>query len=133
MVKLVRFLGLIIQSILIEFMHVFGLVAFLGAAAMGYFRLPSWLVVVVGVICGVISDKFVDQSEVTGLLERAAAANQRGGFLVIVYTIIVGFGYVGGAYARHWISQKKAAPAAPSASPPKASQKRKKGGGAPSA
>ncbi len=38
MIKLIRFVGLIIQSILIEFLHVFGLVAFLLAAALGYFR-----------------------------------------------------------------------------------------------
>lgn len=133
MIKLVRFIGLIIQSIIIEFIHVFGLVAFLFAAALGYFRLPSWLVVIVGVVCGVIADKFVDQSEVVGLLERAASANQRGGFLVIVYIIIVGFGYVAGAYARHWVGQKKAmasAPPAPAAAPPKAAQKRKRGRGA---
>jgi len=36
MVKLVRFVGLIIQSILIEFLHVFGLLAFLLAAALVY-------------------------------------------------------------------------------------------------
>ncbi|MEF3367659.1 hypothetical protein V3H18_14055 [Methylocystis sp. 9N] len=132
MIKLVRFVGLIIQSIIIEFIHVFGLVAFLIAAALGYFRLPSWLVVVVGAVCGVIADKFIDQSEVVGLLERAASANQRGGFLVIVYIIIVGFGYVAGAYARHWVAQRKAiasAPPAPAA-PSKAAQKRKRGRGA---
>lgn len=132
MVKLVRFVGLIVQSILIEFIHVFGLVAFLFAAALGYFRLPSWLVVVVGVACGVIADKFIDQSEVAGLLERAAAANQRGGFLVIVYIIIVAVGYVSGAYGRVWMIRRKAAAAAP---PPAASpaakepRKRKRNGG----
>ncbi|WP_246695667.1 hypothetical protein [Methylocystis rosea] len=47
MIKLIRFVGLIIQSILIEFLHVFGLVAFLLAAALGYFRAPSWLVPIV--------------------------------------------------------------------------------------
>jgi tetrahydromethanopterin S-methyltransferase subunit C len=114
MVKLVRFIGLIIQSILIEFLHVFGLVAFLLAAALGYFRLPSWLVPIVGVICGVIADKYIDQTEVISLLERAASANQRGGFLVIVYVIIVAVGYVSGAYARQAMNRRKIAQATPS-------------------
>jgi len=113
MLKLVRFVGLIMQSILIEFLHFFGLVAFLLAAALGYFRLPSWLVPIVGVICGVVADKFIDQSEVVSLLERAASANQRGGFLVIVYVIIVAVGYVTGAYARQAMNRRKIAQATP--------------------
>ncbi len=113
MIKLIRFVGLIIQSILIEFIHVFGLVAFLLAAALGYFRLPSWLVPIVGIICGIIADKFIDQTEVIALLERAASANQRGGFLVIVYIIIVAIGYVTGAYARAAVHRRKIAQATP--------------------
>ncbi|MCQ4188553.1 hypothetical protein [Methylocystis suflitae] len=113
MIKLIRFVGLIIQSILIEFIHVFGLVAFLLAAALGYFRLPSWLVPIVGIICGIIADKFIDQTEVVSLLEKAASANQRGGFLVIVYIIIVAVGYVTGAYARHALHRRKIAQATP--------------------
>ncbi|WP_018408421.1 hypothetical protein [Methylocystis rosea] len=113
MIKLIRFVGLIIQSILIEFLHVFGLVAFLLAAALGYFRLPSWLVPIVGIVCGIIADKFIDQTEVIALLERAASANQRGGFLVIVYIIIVAVGYVTGAYARGAVHRRKIAQATP--------------------
>lgn len=133
MVKLVRFVGLVIQSILIEFMHVFGLVAFLLAAALGFFRLPSWLVPIVGIICGVIADKFIDQSEVVGILEKAASANMRGGFLVIVYVVIVAVGYVIGAYSRQWLHQRKIAQAAPAPAPkpnpaPKPQQKRNRGG-----
>ncbi|MGD9657246.1 MAG: hypothetical protein AB7U61_06340 [Methylocystis sp.] len=133
MVKLVRFVGLIIQSILIEFLHVFGLVAFLIAAALGYFRLPSWLVPIVGIICGIFADKFIDQREVIALLERAASANQRGGFLVIVYIVIVAVGYVVGAYARQTLHRRKIAQAAPrpatKPSPaPKPQQKRNRGG-----
>ena len=113
MIKLIRFVGLIMQSILIEFLHVFGLVAFLLAAALGYFRLPSWLVPIVGIICGIIADKFIDQTEVIALLERAASANQRGGFLVIVYIVIVAVGYVAGAYARATVHRRKIAQATP--------------------
>jgi tetrahydromethanopterin S-methyltransferase subunit C len=135
MIKLIRFVGLIIQSILIEFLHVFGLVAFLLAAALGYFRAPSWLVPIVGIVCGIIADKFIDQTEVIALLERAASANQRGGFLVIVYIVIVAVGYVAGAYARGAVHRRKIAQATPSpvakqpqaASPAaKQSQKRKR-------
>ena len=133
MIKLIRFVGLIMQSILIEFLHVFGLVAFLLAAALGYFRLPSWLVPIVGIICGIIADKFIDQTEVIALLERAASANQRGGFLVIVYIVIVAVGYVTGAYARAAVQRRKVAQATPSpvAKQPQAAkqpQKRNKSG-----
>ncbi|MBM3653067.1 MAG: hypothetical protein FJX06_09470 [Alphaproteobacteria bacterium] len=133
MVKLVRFVPLVIQSILIQFLHLFGLVAFLIAAALGYFRLPSWLVPILGVICGVIADKFVDQSEVVSILEKAASANMRGGFLVIVYTVIVAVGYVAGGYSRQWLHQRKIAQAAPTPAPkpspaPKPQQKRNRRG-----
>lgn len=128
MIKLVRFVGLIIQSILIEFLHVFGLVAFLIAIALGFFRLPSWLVPIVGIICGVIADKFIDQTEVIALLERAASANQRGGFLVIVYIIIVAVGYVVGAYSRHALHRRKIAQAAPPTPAAKQPQKRNRNG-----
>ena len=133
MVRLVRFVGLVIQSILIQFLHVFGLVAFLIAVALGYFRLPSWLVPIVGIICGVIADKFIDQSEVVGILEKAASANMRGGFLVIVYIVIVAVGYVVGGYSRQMLQRRKIAQAAPTPAPqpspaPKQPQKRKRGG-----
>ena len=102
MVKLIRFIGLISQSIFIQFAHIFGLVAFLVAAAVGYFRLPSWTVPVMAVAFGVFADKFVDESAVSSILEKAASANQRGGFLILVYFVITAFGYVSGAYGRHY-------------------------------
>ena len=102
MVKLIRFIGLISQSIFIQFVHVFGLVAFLIATAVGYFRLPSWLVPVLAVVFGVFADKFIDESAVSSILEKAASANQRGGFLIVVYFVIVAVGYVSGAYGRHY-------------------------------
>ena len=112
MLKLLRFIGLVSQSIFIQFMQLFGLVAFVAAAAIGYFRLPSWLVPILAVVCGVVADKYIDQSAVAGLLEKAAVANQRGGFLVVVYFIIVATGYVVGAYGRHYMRNKDASPAA---------------------
>lgn len=102
MIKLFRFIGLISQSIFIQFAHVFGLVAFLVSVAAGYFRLPSWIVPVLAVACGVFADKFVDESAVSSILEKAASANQRGGFLIVVYFVIAAVGYISGAYGRHY-------------------------------
>jgi hypothetical protein len=102
MIKLFRFIGLISQSIFIQFAHLFGLVAFVIAAAVGYLRLPSWLVPVLAVVFGVVADKFIDESAVSAILEKAASANQRGGFLILVYFVITAFGYVSGAYGRHY-------------------------------
>lgn len=107
MVKLIRFIGLLSQSIFIQFVHLIGFGAFLVAAAMGYFRLPSWCVPIAAVIFGVISDKFVDESAVSSLLEKAASANQRGGFLIVVYFVIVATGYISGAYGRHYLLQAR--------------------------
>lgn len=112
MLKLLRFIGLVSQSIFIQFVHLFGLVAFAAGAALGWFRLPSWWVPVLAVACGVISDKFVDESAVSSILERAHNANQRGGFLIVVYFIICAVGYVAGAYGRHYLRNKPLATAA---------------------
>jgi cbb3-type cytochrome oxidase subunit 3 len=102
MLKLIRFIGLVSQSIMIQFAHLFGVVAFAAAVALGYFRLPSWSVPILAVVCGVVSDKFIDEASVTGLLEKAHSANQRGGFLIVVYFVICAVGYVVGAYGRHY-------------------------------
>lgn len=110
MVKLIRFIGLISQSIFIQFAHVFGLVAFVIAAAVGYLRLPSWLVPVMAVAFGVFADKFVDESAVSTILEKAASANQRGGFLIVVYFVIAAVGYVSGAYGRHYYGKSGGKP-----------------------
>jgi hypothetical protein len=106
MLKLIRFLGLVSQSIFIQFLHIFGLVAFGASAALGWFRLPSWLVPILAVVCGVVADKFLDETAVADLLERAHNANQRGGFLIVVYFVICAIGYVVGAYGRHYARGK---------------------------
>lgn len=111
MLKLIRFIGLVSQSIFIQFIHLFGLIAFVASAALGWYRLPSWLVPIVAVICGVVSDKLVDESAVTAILEKAHNANQRGGFLIVVYFIICALGYVAGAYGRHYARDKGLIPA----------------------
>ena len=78
------------------------------SAALGYFRAPSWSVPILAVICGVISDKFIDESSVTGLLEKAHNANQRGGFLIVVYFVICAIGYIVGGYGRFYLRSKSA-------------------------
>lgn len=107
MVKLIRFIALVSQSIFIQFVHIFGLIAFILSTAMGYFRLPSWTVPIVSVIFGVVADKYIDESAVSSLLEKAASANQRGGFLIVVYFVITAVGYISGAYGRHYIKNRK--------------------------
>jgi hypothetical protein len=113
MVKLFRLIGLLSQSIFLQFVHLAGLVAFVAAAALGYFRAPSWLVPIVAVIFGVGVDKFIDVTDVTGLLEKASKANERGGFLILVYAVITVFGYIVGAYSRHHHERLKASAATP--------------------
>lgn len=101
MVKVFKLLALVSQSIFLQFIHLIGLGAFLVAAAAGYFRVKSWLVAPVAVAFGVAVDRFADVNDVTGLLERAGKANERGGFIILVYAVICVVGYVVGAYSRH--------------------------------
>jgi hypothetical protein len=109
MVKLIRFIGLVSQAIFLQFIHVFGVVALVLGALVGYFRAPSWIVPILAIICGVIADKYVDLRDVTGLLDKASAASERGGFMIVVYFVIVAVGYVLGAYGRYHFNRVKAA------------------------
>jgi hypothetical protein len=102
MVKLIRFVGLVSQGVFLQFVHVVGLVAFVVAVAAGFFRMPSWSVPIMAVVFGVVADKFVDLVDLTGVLEKAKAAHERGGFMIVVYFVITGLGYVVGAYGRHY-------------------------------
>jgi hypothetical protein len=113
MVKLFRLLGLLSQSIFLQFVHLVGLGAFLIAAALGYFRVPSWVVPIVAVVFGVLVDKYAYVTDVTGLLEKASKANERGGFLILVYAVITVVGYIVGAYGRHQHEKIKASAATP--------------------
>jgi hypothetical protein len=108
MLKLIRFIGLVSQAIFLQFVHLFGLVGLLAGIAIGYFRLPSWIVPIVAVVCGVIADKYVDLKDITGLLDKASAASERGGFMIVVYFVIVAVGYLLGAYGRHYLNRAKA-------------------------
>jgi hypothetical protein len=111
MLKLIRFISLISQATFLQFAQFFGLVAFAAAAVFGWYRRPSWWVPVMAVAFGVISDKYIDQTALSGLLEKAHNANQRGGFLIIVYFVICAVGYVAGAYGRQYLRNKGLVPA----------------------
>lgn len=114
MVKLFRLIWLVLQSIVLLCLHLVGLVSFAVAVVVGYFRLPSWLVPILAVAFGVFTDQYVELGDVTGLLQKAAAANERGGFLILVHFVILALGYLTGAYARHTHEKhKRAAAAAP--------------------
>ena len=108
MVKFFKFLALVSQSIFLQFAHLLGLGAFLIAIAAGYYRVKSWWVPIMGVVMGVAVDRLADVQDVTGLLERAEKANERGGFLVVVYVVICIVGYIAGAYGRHHHERFKA-------------------------
>lgn len=111
MLKLIRFITLISEATFLQFAHLFGFIAFAAAAALGWYRRPSWWVPVIAVVFGVISDKYVDQTALSSLLEKAHNANQRGGFLIVVYFAICAVGYVAGAYGRQYVRNKGLAPA----------------------
>lgn len=111
MLKLIRFVALLSQSVFIQFIQLFGLAAFVVAAAVGYLRLPSWSVPIMAVVFGVAADKFISQGDVNGLLEKAGAAGQRGGFMIVVYFVIAAVGYVAGAYGRVHFKAKGASKA----------------------
>ncbi len=113
MMKLIRLGGLVSQAIFLQFVHLVGLGAFLIAAAFGYFRAPSWSVILLGIVLGVGVDKFFDVSDVTGVLEKAEKASERGGFMIIVYFVIALVGYIVGAYGRHHHEKFKAKAGAP--------------------
>ena len=113
MVKLIKFLALVSQAIFLQFLHVVGLVAFLAAGALGWYRKPSWLVPILAVALGVAADKFFPESDLAGLLEKAHKAEERGGFMIVVYFVICAVGYVAGAYGRvHFFDGAQALPVA---------------------
>jgi len=123
MVKLIKFLALVSQAIFLQFLHVVGLVAFLAAGALGWYRKPSWLVPILAVALGVAVDKFFPGSDLAGLLEKAHKAEERGGFMILVYFVICAVGYVAGAYGR--VNFSKDAQALPDAKPAPRQPKKK--------
>ncbi len=71
--EFIKFLALVSQAIFLQFVNVVGLLGFVAAAALGWYRKPSWLVPLLAVAFGVASDKFFSGG-VAGLLEKAHKA-----------------------------------------------------------
>jgi hypothetical protein len=119
----IKFLALVSEAIFLQFIHVVGLLAFLAAAALGWYRKPSWLVPILAVALGVATDKLLTMGDVSSLLEKAQKAEERGGFMIVVYFVICAVGYVAGAYGRvHYFN---GAQALPDAKPAPRQQKKK--------
>ncbi len=108
----IKFLALVSEAIFLQFIHVVGLLGFAAAAALGWYRKPSWLVPILAVALGVLSDKFFSGG-VADMLEKAHKAEERGGFMVVVYFVICAVGYVAGAYGRvHFFNNAEPLPLA---------------------
>lgn len=107
MLWLIRFIGLVVQAIILEFVHFFGLAAFLAAIALGYFRAPLWITPIVALVCGVVAYKFVDLTELTGLLDKASSASERAVFVLVVYFVITILGYLVGVFGRASFGRRK--------------------------
>jgi hypothetical protein len=115
----IKFLALVSEAIFLQFVHVVGLLAFLAAAALGWYRKPSWLVPILAVALGVAADKLLPGSDVANILEKAHKAEERGGFMIVVYFVICAVGYVAGAYGRvHFFSSAQTLPDAKPAPKP---------------
>jgi hypothetical protein len=105
MLWLIRFIGLVSHAIFLEFVHIFGLVVFLVAVAVGFFRARFWIVPIIAVVCGSVAFYYVDLSGLTGVLDKAASASERGAFVIVVYFAITTIGYLIGAVGRYYFSR----------------------------
>jgi len=115
----IHFLGQVSNVIFLQTIHVVGLLAFAAAAALGWYRKPSWLVPILAVALGVAADKLFAFSDVVDLLEKAHKSEERGGFMIVVYFVICAVGYVAGAYGRaHFFSGPQPLPEAKPAPKP---------------
>jgi hypothetical protein len=107
MLWLIRFIGLVSQAVFLEFVHIFGLIVFLIAIPLGYFRAPWWIVPLLAVACGVIADKFIELTYLTAILDRSVSANDRGAFVILVYFAITIGGYIAGFLGRFFVKRMK--------------------------
>lgn len=112
MVTIVRLFTLTFEAVLLQFAHGVGFVALLAAAAAGLLRGPSWIVPVFALVFGLGAERFQFGA---GLLDKAASASERWGFMVLIYFLIIVVGYLAGIYARHYWETRRT-PAAPTKS-----------------
>ncbi|WP_036282984.1 hypothetical protein [Methylocystis sp. ATCC 49242] len=109
MLWLIRFTGLLGKAVVLEFVHVFGLIVFLIAILLGYFRSYWWTVPALAIVTGFIADNFIDHVYLTDILERAVSANRRGAFVIIVYFAITISGYLAGIIGRILFNRRRRA------------------------
>jgi hypothetical protein len=96
----IRFIGLLSQAIFLEFLHIFGLIVFLLAALLGYFRAPWWIAPALAVASGFFANRFIDLTYLTEIFRRAVSANDRWAFVIVVYFAITIGGYLIGLLGR---------------------------------
>ena len=107
MLWLIRFIGLLSQAIFLEFVHIFGLIVFLLAMLLGYFRAPWWIAPVLAVACGLFANRFIDLNYLTDVFRRVASASDRWAFVIIVYFAITIGGYLVGLLARLFMRRRR--------------------------
>ncbi len=107
MLWLIRFMGLLSQAVFLEFLHIFGLIVFLLAMLLGYFRAPWWIAPALAIASGFFANRFIDLTYLTEIFRRAVSAGDRWAFVIIVYFAITIGGYVAGILARVLIRRMK--------------------------
>jgi hypothetical protein len=107
MLWLIRFIGLLSQAIFLEFLHIFGLIVFVLAMLLGYFRAPWWIAPVLAVACGLFANRFIDLNYLTDVFRRVASASDRWAFVIIVYFAITIGGYLIGLLGRLFMKRRK--------------------------
>ena len=107
MLWLIRFIGLLSQAVFLEFLHIFGLIVFVLAMLLGYFRAPWWIAPVLAVACGLFANRFIDLNYLTDVFHRVASASDRWAFVIIVYFAITIGGYLAGLLARLFMKRRK--------------------------
>ncbi len=107
MLWLIRFMGLLSQAVFLEFLHIFGLIVFLLAVLLGYFRAPWWIAPALAIASGFFANRFIDLTYLTDIFRRAVSANDRWAFVIIVYFAIAIGGYLAGILARVLIKRMK--------------------------
>lgn len=107
MLWLIRFIGLLSQAIFLEFLHIFGLIVFLLAALLGYFRAPWWIVPALAIASGFFANSFIDLTYLTEIFRRVASASDRWAFVIVVYFAITIGGYLVGLLGRSFMRRTR--------------------------
>lgn len=103
MLWLLRFIGFVAQAVLLEFVHIFGLIVFLITIPLGYFRAPWWVAPALAVISGLFAHNFIEHTYLTTVFDRVVSTSNRSAFVIIVYLAITIGGYVAGLLVRFFV------------------------------